>query len=72
MALKNVQSLANYPIDLDDGRILAPGDYVEGVDVDAVHNANLIDGGLLQVFNTKRKNPSPVTPNTPNPEENES
>lgn len=39
----------SYPVDLADGRTLAPSETVEGVDLDIEHNRNLVLDGALVV-----------------------
>lgn len=48
MALTNVKCVAPHPIDLADGRPLAPGDWAK-VDLDDPHVADLVENGHLAV-----------------------
>ena len=43
---------STHPVDLNDGRVLAPGDTAEGIDVYLPHNAALIADGHLIIFTT--------------------
>lgn len=47
--MSTVLNVAGHPIDLDDGRTLAPGEQAEEVDTDHPHNRVLVVGGLATV-----------------------
>jgi hypothetical protein len=52
--MANVLNSANRPVDLDDGRTLAPGEEAKKVDLAHPHNKTLIEQGLvLQVSEPK-------------------
>lgn len=47
--MAKVLNVAGHPIDLDDGRTLAPGEEAEDVDTDHPHNRAVIVRGLATV-----------------------
>lgn len=47
--MSKVLNVAGHPIDLDDGRTLAPGEEAEGVDTNHPHNRAVIVRGLATV-----------------------
>lgn len=47
--MSKVLNVAGHPIDLDDGRTLAPGEEAEGVDTTHPHNRAVIVNGLATV-----------------------
>lgn len=51
---------AAYPVDLSDGRMVAPGEVAEGVDLDHPHQKALVVDGHLSVVDgpTARKAPT--------------
>lgn len=60
--MKRYRSVARTPIDLADGRTLAPGESAE-LDAGAPHNAALIaDGRLLEEAAPSAKRPGAKTP----------
>jgi hypothetical protein len=48
--LAKIAYVGNVPEALDGGRPLAPGDHVDGVDIDLPHNAWLVEEGLAIVL----------------------
>lgn len=51
--MSNVLNVAGYPIDLDGGRTLAPGEQAEKVNTDNPHNKALVANGHLTVVGGK-------------------
>ncbi len=47
--MSTVLNVVGHPIDLDDGRTLAPGEEVDGVDTDQPHNRALVVNGHVLV-----------------------
>lgn len=58
--MSNVLNVVGHPIDLDDGRTLAPGEEVEEVDTDHPHNRALVVNGHVLV--TKGMTPHKAQP----------
>lgn len=52
--MAKVLCTATHPIDIDDGRTLAPGDVAKDVDVNHPHQQGLIDDGNLLVLVEER------------------
>lgn len=48
--MSTVLNVTGHPIDLDDGRSLAPGEQAEDVDTDHPHNRVLVTDGLATVL----------------------
>lgn len=46
---ETVKNTGTHPVDLADGRPLAPGESAVNVDVDDAHNADLIEQGLVGI-----------------------
>jgi hypothetical protein len=64
MAKSRVLCTSSHAVDLDDGRVLGPGETAIDVDVEDAHNALLLTGGLIRVFDS-----APKTWETRNPEQ---
>lgn len=58
--LGSVLCIGTHPVDLDDGRTLAPGDPADNVDTMSAHNRDLVLSGHLKVVEgtTPRKRAS--------------
>lgn len=59
-----VLNISSHPIDLDDGRILGPGEVAEDVDLDIAHNQGQLEDGHLRELDAMPKD-------TPRPTEDE-
>lgn len=54
--MAKVLNVSGHPIDLNDGRTLAPGEEADGVDIDHPHNQSLLDSGhVVHVKEQKTK-----------------
>lgn len=52
---------ARHPVDLSDGRSVAPGEVIDGIDVDGDdHNKQLVADGRLTVLETPQPPAGPV------------
>lgn len=59
--MSKVLNVAGHAIDLDDGRVLAPGEEATGVNLNIDHNRSAIGQGLLleiKIKNTARRQQS--------------
>lgn len=59
--MSTVLNVAGYPVDLDDGRTLAPGQSLDDVDAGKPHNRVLVLSGALLV--TEGSKPRTTQPN---------
>lgn len=56
MTEARVLCTSSHVIDLDDGRVLGPGESAESVDTKHAHNKLLLDEGQLRVLDSAPKN----------------
>lgn len=52
---------SRHPEDLADGRVVGPGEVVDGLKADDPHNKRLLDEGKLVKLETKSKSPAKET-----------
>ena len=64
--MTKILNVASHPVDLDDGRTLAPGEEAT-VDTDDLHNKVLIDQGSILVMADEK--PKTTERNAPNGED---
>lgn len=59
----------NHPVDVADGRTLAPGEAITDLDLDDPHNAALVeDGALLETEDAVEAEPEPEVTDVTEPE----
>lgn len=57
--METVKAIGSHPIDLDDGRTLAPGETAEDVPMNA-HNKALLDDGFIAILGHAAAKESPA------------